>query len=82
MFASRAAAMPAPSADRAIMSLGVDAADVDQGAAALQARGLKPASGPGQAGPVRTRAHLFSKLHIVARACMSVHTIQAVCIGG
>ena len=53
LFASRAAATPARSDDRAIMSLGVDVADVDQGAAALQARGLKPASGPGQAGPVR-----------------------------
>jgi catechol 2,3-dioxygenase-like lactoylglutathione lyase family enzyme len=53
VFASRAAAPPAPSAARAIMSLAVDVADVDQAAAALQARGLKPASGPGQAGPVR-----------------------------
>ena len=53
LFASRAAAAPAPSAERAIMSLGVDVADVDQAASALQARGLKAASGPGQAGPVR-----------------------------
>ena len=53
LFASRAAAPPAPSADRAIMSLGVDVADVDQAATALQARGLKAASSSGQAGPVR-----------------------------
>jgi catechol 2,3-dioxygenase-like lactoylglutathione lyase family enzyme len=53
LFASRAAAAPAPSANRAIMSLGVDVPDVDQAASALQARGLKAASGPGQAGPVR-----------------------------
>jgi catechol 2,3-dioxygenase-like lactoylglutathione lyase family enzyme len=53
LFASRAASAPAPSADRAIMSLAVEVPDVDQAAAALQARGLKPAAGPGQAGPVR-----------------------------
>ena len=35
------------------MSLAVEVADVDQAAAALQGRGLKPASGPAQAGPVR-----------------------------
>jgi hypothetical protein len=56
MFASRAASSPAPSATRAIMSLGVDVADVDQAAAALQARGLKAASGPGQAGRSATRS--------------------------
>jgi catechol 2,3-dioxygenase-like lactoylglutathione lyase family enzyme len=53
VFASRAAAAPAPSASRAIMSLAVDVPDVDQAASALQGRGLKPASGPAQAGPVR-----------------------------
>jgi catechol 2,3-dioxygenase-like lactoylglutathione lyase family enzyme len=53
LFASRAAAAPAPSANRAIMSLAVEVADVDKATAALQARGLKAASGPAQAGPVR-----------------------------
>ena len=53
VFASRAAAAPAPSANRAIMSLAVDVPDVDQAASALQGRGLKAASGPAQAGPVR-----------------------------
>ena len=53
LFASRAAAAPAPSANRAIMSLAVEVADVDKAAAALQGRGLKAASGPAQAGPVR-----------------------------
>jgi catechol 2,3-dioxygenase-like lactoylglutathione lyase family enzyme len=53
VFASKAQSAPAPSANRAIMSLAVEVADVDQAAAALQGRGLKPASGPAQAGPVR-----------------------------
>jgi catechol 2,3-dioxygenase-like lactoylglutathione lyase family enzyme len=53
LFVSRAQAAPAPSANRAIMSLAVEVADVDQATTALQGRGLKPASGPAQAGPVR-----------------------------
>jgi catechol 2,3-dioxygenase-like lactoylglutathione lyase family enzyme len=35
------------------MSLAVDVASVDEAAAALKARGIKLASGPGQAGAVR-----------------------------
>jgi catechol 2,3-dioxygenase-like lactoylglutathione lyase family enzyme len=35
------------------MSLAVDVDSVDESTAALQKRGLKPVSGPGQAGPVR-----------------------------
>ena len=53
LFVSRAQSAPAPSADRAIMNLAVEVADVDQAASALQGRGLKPAAGPSQAGPVR-----------------------------
>ncbi len=53
LFASRASAPPAASATRAIMSLAVDVDSVDESTAALQKRGLKPVSGPGQAGPVR-----------------------------
>ena len=53
LFVSKAASAPAPSANRAIMSLAVEVADVDQAASSLQGRGLKPASGPAQAGPVR-----------------------------
>ena len=53
LFVSKAQSAPAPSANRAIMSLAVEVADVDQAATALQGRGLKAASGPAQAGPVR-----------------------------
>jgi catechol 2,3-dioxygenase-like lactoylglutathione lyase family enzyme len=53
LFASRSAAAPAPSANRAVMSLAVDVASVDEAAAALKERGVKLVSGPSQAGPVR-----------------------------
>ena len=53
LFVAKAPAAPAPSANRAIMSLAVEVADVDQAATALHGRGLKAASGPAQAGPVR-----------------------------
>ena len=56
VFASRAAAAPAPSANRAIMSLAVDVADVDQGGrGAARPRGLKAGvrPGPGGTSPIR-----------------------------
>jgi lactoylglutathione lyase len=53
VFAARSATALEPSAARAVMSLAVEVANVDEAAAALKGRGAKLVSGPSQAGAVR-----------------------------
>jgi catechol 2,3-dioxygenase-like lactoylglutathione lyase family enzyme len=53
VFAARSEAPLSPSAVRAVMSLAVEVANVDESAAALKERGARLVSGPAQAGAVR-----------------------------